>query len=85
MAISWSRVADFTQRSLAVMLFGLTLYGTSVLARGGYGVVQRRKQRKALEAGEGKPKTGEGEPVVQAQVTLEGGPTTVPVECLVCS
>lgn len=53
MAMSWSRVADFAQRGMAVALFGLTVYGMVVLTQGGYGVLRRRRQRKALEGGGG--------------------------------
>ena len=49
MAISWSRVADMTQRSVSLALSGLTLLGLAVLAHGGYGVLQRKNQRAALE------------------------------------
>lgn len=49
MAISWSRVADMTQRTVSLALSGLTLVGLAVLARGGYGVLQRKNQRAALE------------------------------------
>lgn len=48
MAISWSRVADMTQRTVSLALSGLTLVGLAVLARGGYGVLQRKKQREVL-------------------------------------
>lgn len=34
MAMSWSRVADFAQRGMAVALFGLTVYGMVVLTQG---------------------------------------------------
>ncbi len=47
--MNWSRVADFAQRTFSVSLLGLTLCGVLVLAQGGYGVVQRRKQQKAVE------------------------------------
>lgn len=45
MAISWSRVADMSQRGVSLMLSGLTLVGLGVLANGGYGVYKRKKQR----------------------------------------
>ena len=51
MAVRWYRLADLAQRGMAVVLFSLTLYGTVVLAQGGWGVVQRRKARKAVEGG----------------------------------
>ncbi len=47
--MNWSRVADFAQRTFSVSLLGLTLCGVLVLAQGGYRVVQRRKQQKAVE------------------------------------
>ena len=53
MAVRWYRLADLAQRGMAVVLFSLTLYGTVVLAQGGWGVVQRRKARKAVEGGGG--------------------------------
>lgn len=37
-----------TQRTVSLALSGLTLVGLAVLARGGYGVVQRKKHREAL-------------------------------------
>ena len=49
MALFWSRVADFTQRRIAVVLFSMTVVGTVILAQGGYGVVRRHRERKALE------------------------------------
>lgn len=48
MAIPWSRVADMTQRTVSLALSGLTLVGLAVLARGGYGVMQRKKNRESL-------------------------------------
>lgn len=53
-------VADVAQKSVSLLLFGLTLYGTAVLAKGGYGVVQRHKQRKHPEANEGTTPTVAG-------------------------
>ena len=47
--MNWSRLADLTQRTFSVALLGLTVYGIAVLANGGYGVMQKRKQAKALE------------------------------------
>ena len=44
--MQWSRVADYAQRSVTFVLIGLTVYGTAVLARGGWGVWKRHKQRK---------------------------------------
>lgn len=38
-----------TQRSVSLMLSGLTLVGLAVLAKGGYGVLQRKNKRAALE------------------------------------
>lgn len=52
MAFSWSRVADLTQRSVSIGLFGLTLVSLGVLSKGGYDSVQRRKMRKATESAE---------------------------------
>lgn len=57
--MAWSRLADYTQRTLSVMLLGLTIYGGVVLANGGYGVVQRRKQQKVLEDTAEKAKSSE--------------------------
>ena len=51
MAPLWGRIADYSQRGISILLFGLTVVGTLLLAQGGYGVVQRRKQRKALPPG----------------------------------
>lgn len=48
MAISWSRVADMAQRSLSLVLSGLTLVGVAILARGGYGIMQRKKNRELI-------------------------------------
>ena len=42
-------MADFTQRGITALLFGMTVFGTVVLAQGGYGVVRRHRERKALE------------------------------------
>ena len=47
------RVADVAQKTVSLLLFGLTLYGTVVLAKGGYVVVQRHRQRKHSKANEG--------------------------------
>lgn len=47
MALFWSRVADMTQRTVSVALFGLTLLGLGVLAKGGYDVMERKKERDA--------------------------------------
>lgn len=41
-----SRLADYAQRGITLTLMGLTLYGGYVLTVGGWGVIQRRKQRK---------------------------------------
>lgn len=49
MAMFWSRMADFTQRGIAIVLFSMTVFGTVILAQGGYGVVRRHRERKALE------------------------------------
>ena len=49
--MQWSKVADYAQRSVAFVLFGMTIYGTSLLARGGWRIWNRRRQnRKALES-----------------------------------
>ena len=48
MAISWSRVADMAQRSLSLALSGLTLVGVAILARGGYDIMQRKKNRELI-------------------------------------
>jgi len=42
-------MADFTQRGIAIVLFSMTVFGTVILAQGGYGVVRRHRERKALE------------------------------------
>ena len=44
---AWGRVADYTQRTMSVLLFGLTVYGLVILTRGGIDVLKRHKQRKA--------------------------------------
>ena len=73
MAISWSRVADFAQRGIAVALFGLTAYGMVVLAQGGYGVMRRRRQRKALEGGGGsEAEKSQGQEEALTQVRYDG-------------
>ena len=64
MALFWSRVADFTQRGIAVVLFSMTVVGTVILAQGGYGVVRRHRERKALE------KSGETTAVVSGANVL---------------
>ena len=46
---AWGRVLNAGQKTFSTLLLGLTLYGGYVLAVGGYGVVQRRKQQKAEE------------------------------------
>lgn len=50
--VSWSRIADRAQQTVSLSLFGLTMIGLVMLGRGGYGIIQRRKERKALEATE---------------------------------
>lgn len=67
MAVRWYRLADLAQRGMAVVLFSLTLYGTVILAQGGWGVVQRRKARKAVEGGGG----GGGKTVNDANAKTE--------------
>lgn len=48
--MSWStRLADLSQRTLSVLLLGLTVYGGVMLANGGYSVMQRRKGKKPVE------------------------------------
>lgn len=46
---AWGRVLNAGQKTFTTLLLGLTLYGGFVLAVGGYGVVQRRKQQKGAE------------------------------------
>lgn len=45
MAISWSRVAELGQKSTTLVLMGMTVVGVTMVAQGGYGVVQRKKER----------------------------------------
>ena len=46
--MQWTKVADYAQRSVTFVLIGLTVYGTALLAKGGWGVWKRHKQRKVL-------------------------------------
>ena len=47
--VAWPRVADFSQKGITAVLFSLTVYGLYLLSTGGYRVVKRHKERKALE------------------------------------
>ena len=42
----WSKLADYSQRTVSLVLFGFTIYGIAVLVSGGKVVWQRHKQRK---------------------------------------
>lgn len=42
-------MGDFAQRSVAIALFGLSMYGLLILGEGGYGAIQRRRKRLAAE------------------------------------
>ena len=47
--MAWSRIADYSQRTVSFLLFGLTIYGLSIMVRGGHGVLKRRKERQLAE------------------------------------
>ena len=51
MAFSWGRVADLSHRSITLVLMGMTFIGVTMVGQGGYGVLQRKKERerKALQ------------------------------------
>ena len=47
--VSWSRVADLTQRAIVWSMVGLTAYASVILARRSYGMIQRHRKIKSLE------------------------------------
>lgn len=48
--MAWTRIADYSQRTVSILLFGLTIYGLSIMVRGGHGVLKRRKERQLLNS-----------------------------------
>ncbi len=50
MAFFWSRLADISHRSITLVLMGLTVVGLTMVTQGGYGVLQRKKERKKRKA-----------------------------------
>jgi hypothetical protein len=43
-------MADYAQRTVSLMLMGLTVYGLVLLGKGGRKAWNKRKERKALES-----------------------------------
>ena len=79
----WPRVADLTQRTLTLLLFGVTLYGGYVLSVGGYGVIKRHRERKRIKANSSPLEDAQQDKVCEYAGSECAGSSVF--SCLVCS